>query len=144
MSYIGLITMNSLGNQKLYQANQNTPLFFELHSIALKTFGVSDLLKEALEPIHAQIEVAFIYGSVAKGEDKANSDIDLMVIGNDISYADLFLLLEKAQAKLGRQVHPTSYTLEEWARKYKEGNNFINQIIKQPKIFLIGKEDGLI
>lgn len=141
---VGLITMTPSGNQKLYQANRNTPLFAELHSIVLKTFGLSDILRKTLEPITSQIQVAFIYGSIAKGEDKANSDIDLMIIGDKLSYADLFPLLEDVQAKLGRQVNPTSYTPKEWTRKQKEGNNFINQIIKQPKIFLIGTEDVLI
>ncbi len=141
---VGLITLTTFGNQKLYQANRDTPLFAELHSIVLKTFGLSDILKEDLKPIASQIQVAFIYGSIAKHEDKANSDIDLMIIGEDLSYAVLFPLLEKAQTQLGRKVNPTCYTSKEWMRKYKEGNNFINQIIKQPKIFLIGTEDALI
>lgn len=139
----GLITINSIGNQKHYQANQATPLFSELRSIVLKTFGLADVLREALTPITSKIHVAFIYGSIAKQEDTANSDIDLMLISDNLTYADLFQLLEKAQAQLGRPIHPSFYSPSEWIRKQKMNNNFLTQIIKQPKIFLIGTEDEL-
>jgi predicted nucleotidyltransferase len=141
---VGLVTMKQVGNQKLYQANRETYLFLELRSIVLKTFGLVDVLQEILKPIASQIQVAFIYGSIAKNEDKAESDIDLMLISNELSYTELYPLLEIAQAKLGRQVNPTCYAPDEWARKHKEGNNFINQVIKLPKIFLIGTENDLV
>jgi predicted nucleotidyltransferase len=141
---VNLITVKQQGNQKQYQANQGAYLFPELQSIALKTFGLVDILREALKPISSRIRIAFIYGSIAKHEDKANSDIDVMLIGQDLSYADLYPLFESAQAKLGRQINPTSYSKEEWSRKYKEGNNFINQIMNQPKLFVIGSENELI
>jgi predicted nucleotidyltransferase len=141
---VGLIRMKQSANQKLYQVNQKSHLFSELRSIVIKTFGLVDVLQEALKPIVSRIQIAFIYGSIAKHEDKVHSDIDLMLIGNDLSYAELYPLLERAQKKLGRQVNPTCYTSEEWARKQKEGNNFINQLIKQPKIFIKGTENDLI
>jgi predicted nucleotidyltransferase len=140
---VGLITMKPFGNQKLYQVNRDTPLFAELHSIVLKTFGLVDVLKEMLEPITSQIHVAFVYGSIARREGNVNSDIDLMIIGDNISYADLYPLLETAQTTLGRQVNPTCYSPKEWARKHKEKNNFITQVINQPKIFLLGTENDL-
>ena len=140
----GLITPQSIGNQKHYTANRASPLFTELRSIVLKTFGLADVLKQALAPIAAQIRIAFIYGSIAKQKDTATSDIDLMLVCDDLTYADLFKLLEKAQGKLGRSIHPTFYSPLEWARKYHAKNNFLVQIIKQPKIFLIGTEDELI
>jgi len=139
-----LVTVKQSANQKLYQANQNAHIFPELRSIVLKTFGLADALKESLEPLASRIHVAFIYGSVAKNEDKANSDIDVMIIGEEISYTDLYPLLESVQLKLGRVINPTCYSMEEWIRKHKEGNNFINQVTKQPKIFFIGSEHGLI
>jgi hypothetical protein len=141
---VGLIMVKRSGNQKQYQVNKEAHLFPELRSIVLKTFGLVDVLQEALKPMLPQIQIAFVYGSIAKHEDKVNSDIDLMLIGENLSYADLYPVLEGAQAKLGRQINPSCYTLKEWSRKHKEGNNFISQVMKQPKIFLIGSENDLI
>lgn len=141
---VDLVNVKQCGNQKQYQVNQQANLFAELRSIALKTFALADVLREALSHMFAQIQFAFIYGSVARQADKANSDIDIMIIGKGLSYVEIYPLLESAQIKLGRQINPTFYTIEEWSRKQKEGNNFINQVIKQPKIFLIGTENDLI
>ena len=140
LTAVGLITMSQIGNQKHYQANRNSPLFLELRSIVIKTFGLRDVLQEILQPISSQILIAFIYGSIARQEDTATSDIDLMLIADNFSYSDIFPLLEKAETKLGRHVNPTCYSRDEWKRKQKSGNNFINQVILQPKIFLIGTE----
>lgn len=140
----GLVTVKEQGNQKQYQANQAAHLFSELRSIVLKTFGLVDVLRDALTPMSSSIQFSFVYGSVAKGEDKANSDIDVMLIGKNLSYAEVYPLLENAQTRLGRQVNPTCYTIEEWVRKHREGNNFISQVITQPKMFLIGSENDLI
>lgn len=137
----GLIIVKQVGNQKRYQANQNTPFFADLRNLILKTFGLADVLREALQPIAKQIHIAFIYGSVAKQEDTVNSDIDLMIIGNDLTYADMFQLLEKAEAQLGRKINPTFYTPTEWSRKLKEHNNFVTKVMKHPKIFLVGTEN---
>lgn len=139
----GLVTVSKIGNQKHYQANMKMPFYSELRSIILKTFGLADSLREMLEPVAEKIYIAFIYGSIARQEDTANSDIDLLLISNDLSYADLFKLIEKAEMQLGRTVNPTFYSPMEWKRKQKEGNNFLNQVINAPKIFLIGNEDEL-
>jgi predicted nucleotidyltransferase len=139
----GLLIVKQVGNQKRYQANKNTPFYSELRGLILKTFGLVDVLREALQPIAKKVHIAFIYGSIAKQEDTANSDIDLMVIGDDLTYADIFHLLENAEAQLGRKINPTFYSLSEWSRKNKEGNHFLIKIQKQAKIFLIGTEDEL-
>jgi len=143
LAAVGLITAQSIGNQKHYTANRASPLFSELRSMVLKTFGLADVLIQALAPIASQIHIAFIYGSIAKQEDTATSDVDLMLICDNLTYADLFKLLEDAQVKLGRSVHPTFYSPSEWTRKYQANNNFLAQIVKQPKIFLIGTEGEL-
>ena len=143
LSSADLITMESIGNQKHYSANVTSPLFTELRSIVLKTFGLADVLKQALAPIAKQIHVAFIYGSIAKQEDTATSDIDLMLICDNLTYADLFTLLEEAQIQLGRSIHPTFYSPTEWKRRHRANNNFLTQVVNQPKIFLIGAEDEL-
>lgn len=139
----GLVIVKRVGNQKRYQANRDTPFFAELRSLVLKTFGLADVLRETLKPIAKQIHIAFIYGSIAKQEDTANSDIDLMIIGENLTYADMFQLLEKAEAQLGRKINPTFYSPSEWLRKIKDGNDFVKKILKHPKILLIGTEDEL-
>lgn len=143
LTLAGLITLQAVGKQKRYQVNKASPLFSELRGIVLKTFGLADVLKQALVPIVEEIKIAFIYGSVAKQEDTANSDIDLMLISDNLSYAELFPLLEPVQTKLGRDINPSFYSEKEWERKRKNQNHFILQIIKQPKIFLVGTEDAL-
>jgi predicted nucleotidyltransferase len=139
----GLVIVKQVGNQKRYQVNRDTPFFTELRSIILKTFGLADVLRSSLKPITKQIQIAFIYGSIAKQEDTAKSDIDLMIIGKNLTYADMFQLLEKAEAQLGRKINPTFYSTSEWLRKNKDGNNFVTKVLEHPKIFLIGTEDEL-
>lgn len=138
-----LITVTQVGNQKYYQANSNGNIFDELHSIVLKTFGMADILKEALLPFADKIEIAFVYGSIAKQKNTATSDIDLMVITNDLTYADLFPTLEQVEQRLGSVINPTCYSSSEWIHKLKEKNNFITQITTQSKIFVLGTEHEL-
>jgi predicted nucleotidyltransferase len=104
-----LVTAIRVGKQKHYQANRASPVFQELRALVLKTSGLGDVLREAMAPLSSRIRAAFVYGSIAKGEDTATSDIDLMVIGEGMSYADLFGALEEASARLGRKVAPTIY-----------------------------------
>ncbi len=140
-----LIIVQPLGNQKRYRANQNLPFYTELRSIIIKTFGLSDILSEELKqsPLSKQINIAFIYGSLPRQTDSTGSDIDLMLIGDSLTYADIFQSLKNVETTLGRKVNPTIYSLQDWLKKLKEGNNFIKQIVQQPKIFLIGTEDEL-
>lgn len=139
-----LITLKQVGNQKRYQANRATPFFSELRGIVIKTFGLSDIIQHALQPLAKKIHIAFIYGSIAKQEDTVKSDIDLMVITEQLTYVDLFKILEKTEIQLGRKINPTFYSISEWMRKSKEENNFIIQVQKQPKIFLLGTEDEFV
>ncbi len=143
LTHAGLITVELVGKQKQYQANQASLLFNELHSIVLKTFGLADILRHALEPVRRKIKSAFIYGSIAKNTDTANSDIDLMLITDKLTYAEIFPLLETPQQKLNRAIHPTFYSTKEWASKLKKKNHFVTQVVKQPKIFLLGDESEL-
>lgn len=101
----------------------------------IKTAGISACIF-----LTKKIVVAFIYGSIAKQEDTAKSDIDLMIIGEGISYAKIFRLMEKVEVQLGRKVNPTIYTAAEWVRKYNEGNNFVTKVLNQPKIYLMGTD----
>jgi predicted nucleotidyltransferase len=139
----GLLSVTKIGNQKHYQANRQSPIFEELRGIVLKTFGVADVLREALTALHDQILAAFIYGSIAKGSDTARSDIDVMVIGEDLSYGDVFSCLAQTESQIGRAIHPTVYSRDEFKRKLSDGNDFLFRLLEQPKIFLIGADGDL-
>lgn len=144
LSADGLVIIKQVGNQKRYQANKSTPLYDEIRGIVLKTFGLADVLKNTLKSLFVkQVIFAFVYGSIAKQQETSKSDIDLMLIGDDLTYADVFKLLQKAEKQLGRTINPTFYSPLDWKRKNKEHNNFINQIMKQPKIFLKGNDHEL-
>lgn len=135
-----LVTVTRVGNQKHYQANAAAPVFEELRGLMLKTSGLADVLRDALAPLAAQISAAFVYGSVAKGQDTAKSDIDLMVVSDNLSYADLFTLLETATIRLGRTVNPTVYSRQELDKRIKTDNAFIRRILAQPKLWVMGDE----
>lgn len=139
----GLVNVSRVGNQKHYQANAGAPVFSELRALVLKTSGLADVLRGALAPLHASIRAAFVYGSVAKSEDTAASDIDLLVLSDSLSYADLFAALEQASARLGRKVNPTVYSSQELAKRTRQGNAFVRRVLAQPKIWLIGAGDDL-
>jgi predicted nucleotidyltransferase len=139
-----LVTVLRVGNQKHYQANHAAPIFAELRSIVLKTSGLADVLRAALQPLWRSIEVAFVYGSIAKGTERAGSDVDLMVIGSLPSNAHLLEALLPAQAQLGRVVNPTLYTQEEFAQRVRDGRSFIVRVLEQPKVFVKGSEDDIV
>jgi predicted nucleotidyltransferase len=139
----GLATVHRLGSQKHYQANPDSPLFAELCGIARKTVGLAEPLREALTPLASTIVAAFVYGSVAKRQDTATSDIDLMIVSDSLTYADIYGPLEPLGAKLGRAVNPTVYSRKEFAKRVREGNAFMTRVLAQPKLWLIGKEDDL-
>ena len=139
----GLVTVTRVGRQKHYQANAAAPVFEELRGLVLKTSGLADVLRNALAPLAAQISAAFVYGSVAKRQDTAKSDIDLMVVSDSLTYADVFGALEPLSAKLGRAINPTVYSRRELARRRKEDNAFVTRVLAQPKVWIIGTEDDL-
>lgn len=139
----GLVTVSRVGNQKHYQANRAAPIFEELRAIVLKTFGVADVLRQGLLPISSKATVAFVYGSVAKGTDTAKSDIDVMVIGEDLAYPEVYSALMPVEAQLARKINPSIYSYEDVRLKLKKGNAFLTRIMAQPKIFLIGSERDL-
>ena len=138
-----LVTVTPIGNQKHYQANAAAPIFAELRGIVMKTLGLADVLRTALNAVSDRIELAFVFGSVAKGTDIATSDIDLMMITETLTYADLFEGLAAAEQVLGRKVNPTLYTSAALAEKVRTENSFVLRVLSQPKIFLIGTEDVL-
>jgi predicted nucleotidyltransferase len=139
----GLVHVAHQGNQKRYQANQEAPIFGELRGIVLKTFGLAYVLREALAPVGDRIRAAFVFGSVAKGADRADSDVDVLVISDDLGYGELIAALEPAEARLGRKLNPAIYSFRDWRKRYAEGNAFVSRVQEGPKIWLLGNEDAL-
>lgn len=142
LSHIGLLVRTSVGNQVFYQANRNSPVFLEMRSLVAKTVGAIHLLRSALEPLSKQVVVAFVYGSMARQEEKAESDIDVMIIGN-ISLDNTLERLSKVETALARPVTPTVYSEAEFKSKLSNGNHFLNAVIRGDKVFLVGDEDEL-
>jgi predicted nucleotidyltransferase len=138
----GILVTTTEGKQKYYQANRQSPLFNELHGLMLKTVGVADIIKKALEPRMADIKLAFIFGSVARSTDDRRSDIDLMMVGK-ISFGDAVSLLTPAEQKLGREVNLVVYPIAEFKKKVKEDHHFVKTVLEDEKIFVIGDEDEL-
>ena len=139
----GLIFARRIGNQKHYQANAVSPLFSELRNIVLKTVGLAEPLRNALQPVASDIRAAFVYGSVAKATDQAASDIDLMVVSDSLSYSEVFGALDKVSRTLGRNVNPTVYSTAEFLKRAKNENVFIKRVIEGPKVWVIGSENDL-
>jgi len=134
----GVLVVRQQGNQRHYQANINSPIFAELQQIVLKTFGAAGVLRNGLKPILGEVQHAFIYGSIAKGEDHGESDIDLMLVGSDLSYSEVMDLLQPIELQLKRVVNPTLYAPEEFAERLASGQNFLSKVMAQPQIDLMG------
>ncbi len=139
----GLVTVKPVGNQKHYQANPASPIYEELCDLVRKTVGLAEPLRAALAPLTTQIKAAFVYGSVAKTEDTASSDIDLMLVSDTLTFSDTILALQAATESLGREVNPNIFTLEDFAKRLKEGGSFVSRVMAQPKVWLIGEERDL-
>jgi predicted nucleotidyltransferase len=139
----GLVTATRVGQQKHYQANARSPVFEELRSLALKTFALTDVLRVALAPLSQRIRAAFVYGSIAKREDTAASDVDLMIVADSLTYADLFASLAEATTRLGRKVAPTIYSPKELTQRMKQDHAFVTRVLGQPKLWVIGDESDL-
>lgn len=139
---LGFLTSRLEGRQKYYQANAKSPMFEELKGLAVKTTGLADHLRKALKPLRNQIQIAFIHGSFARGEATAESDVDLILAGS-LSSRDAAACLVRTGTKLGREMNYTVYDPKEFKKKAKEKQHFITEVLKAPKIFLIGSEDAL-
>lgn len=139
----GLVTVRPVGNQKHYQANPDSPIHAELCGVVRKTVGLAEPLRAALAPLAKQIKAAFVYGSVAKKQDTASSDIDLMLLSETLSYSDLYAALEAASAELGRTINPTILSKPELTKRMKQGEAFITRVLAQPKVWLMGGEDDV-
>ncbi len=143
LTNVGILTSEQIGIQQFYQANPECPVFGELRAIAEKTFGIVDRVKEVLRRVaDKHIEIAWIYGSIAGGDDSSSSDIDLLVIGT-LSFRKLVSALRSIEDDLHRPLNPTLFSPEEFKTKVGQGNNFVQTLMKSPKIFVVGDDKDL-
>jgi predicted nucleotidyltransferase len=139
----GLVSVKHVGNQRHYQANPSSPLFDELRSIVEKTVGVVGPLAIALRPLAPRIVAAFVYGSVARRSDTSRSDIDLMILSDQLTYGDVYPVLEAVGSTLGRPVNPTVYTTSEFRKRRAARNAFLTKVLGLPKLWIVGSENEL-
>ena len=138
----GLITRTERGRMVFYRANRASPVFAELRGLVMKTSGLADLLREALEPLRDQIDVAFIFGSMADGTDRDDSDVDLMVIGQ-VGLRALSPVLSKMELALNREVNPVIWSGHDLREKLAAGQHFASAVMHGPKVLLLGDEHEL-
>jgi predicted nucleotidyltransferase len=138
---VGLLISRKKGNLKYHLLDRKCPLYDELRSIILKTRGAAGLLARCLSGME-KIDYAFIYGSFASGQETAGSDIDLMVIGA-VTLEELIRHLKEPEATLGREIQPSLFDLLEVRKRLREKEAFLTRVMREPKIMLIGEEDGL-
>lgn len=134
----GLLTATREGNQNHYQANNENPIYTELVSIVKKTFGVADEIREVVQLFDDYIELAFIYGSIARGTESKSSDIDLMLVGKGLHYGDIIEALMPLEETLQRTINPTIYDTKDFTTKLDKGNSFVTRVMEQPKIMIKG------
>jgi predicted nucleotidyltransferase len=139
---VGLVNVTRVGNQKHYQANTSSPIFPELHGLIVKTVGIVEPLRAALAPFEKKIQLAFVFGSVAKGTERVGSDLDLLVVSDELAYVDLFEALQAAESTLGRTVNPTILTPSDWRRQRAKSDSFAKRIAEQRHIPVIGTVDA--
>jgi predicted nucleotidyltransferase len=138
----GLVVVRMHGNQKHYQASSESPLFKELCSIVRKTVGLEHPLRTAVESLPGKVILAMIYGSVADRTDTSASDIDLLIVNDDVTLEDVYAALAPAEKHLDRHVSPMLYTAEEYERRREKENPFLMRVLSGPRIILTGSIDG--
>ena len=138
----GLVTVSRDGNQKYYEARKDAPVFPELHGLIVKTVGIVEPLRAALAPLRKQIDLAFVFGSVAKGNERTESDLNLLIVSDHVTYPEAYEALQDAEKLIARTINPTVMTRAEWRRKRGAADSFAKRVATQPKLFVIGDDDG--
>ena len=139
----GIVVASREGNLIYYQANAQSPIYAELLNIVRKTFGVADSIRAALQPLDEHIQLAFVYGSLAKATDNKASDIDIMLVSDVLPYGDVLEALLPLEDTLKRPVNPTIYTWVELKSKLEEGSSFLSRVLEQPKLWVKGSDDDI-
>ena len=139
---VGLLKVRKVGNQTQFCVNEDHPVYPELSGLIRKTIGLVDVLHTALTPIATQIQIAFVFGSMAQGTETPHSDVDVMILG-EAGFADAVNALYESQATLGREINPKVMTLAEWQRRKAVGDGFVKNVLNKPKLFVVGGPDEL-
>jgi predicted nucleotidyltransferase len=142
LTEMGLIVRTAQGNQVLYRAKSQSPIFSEIKSLMSKTVGIHDVIRLALASLGTEIQIAFVYGSVARQKERADSDVDLMVLG-DAPFSDVVSALSPAQKALGREINPTVFPVSEFRSKLVAGNHFLRSVMREKRLFVLGTEHEL-
>ncbi len=139
----GVVSSERVGNLRRFQANPKSPIFGELVALTRKTLGAEPMLREALSPLMPRLRTAWIYGSVAKQTDTAQSDVDVMLVGENLALGEVLERVLPLEAELGRKINPTCYSPAEFERRRAEPDSFVNRVLAQPILPLIGEVDEL-
>lgn len=139
----GIVSVQSFGRQKIYSANRESPIFKELHGLIMKTVGLSQPLRDALEPFAHRIKYAFIYGSTARGDDNAASDVDLMIIGDELAYPEVLAALLPVEQAIGRTVSVHLLSVDEFYRRLQSRDSFVARVVSLEQITLFGSLHGI-
>ena len=139
----GLVAVTRDGNQKYYNAQKGSSVYPELHGLIVKTVGIVEPLRAALAPVADRIHLAFVFGSVAKGNEHGASDLDLLVVTDTLAYAEAYRALETAERTLGRRINPIVFTRAEWRRKRARKDSFVARITAQRRLVIIGTDDAI-
>lgn len=134
----GLVCSERKGNMRYFKAYEKSPVYPELVALTRKTLGIVPILQEALAPISPKLHAAWIYGSVARQTDTAQSDIDVMLVGDDLFLGEVLELLIPVEAQLGRKINPNCYTVDEFERRLREPDSFVSRVLANPVLALVG------
>lgn len=134
----GLVDAQAVGNMRRFQANRKSSVYPELVTLTRKTLGTVPVLRDALQPLSPNLQSAWVYGSVAKQTDTASSDIDVMLVGNNLLLSQVLATLEPAEVQLGRKINASCYSPQEFARRRAEPDSFVNRVLSQPTLSLLG------
>jgi predicted nucleotidyltransferase len=138
----GLLNQERRGNQVLYSANRSSPIYTELAAILRKTSGLADVVAESLASLSSRIDIAFVFGSVARGQETSGSDVDLLIVGS-VGFGAVVDALHPVQQRLSREINPKIFSAREWKARLKQKNPFVIDLLGKPKIFLLGTENDL-
>jgi len=142
LSDAGIIQRIVRGRQVYYQANPQCPVFAELKALVMKTVGIAAVIQAALAPLADRIRIAAIYGSIARSEEYRGSDVDLLIVG-EATFAEIVSALHQAQSTINREINPTVYPPAEFRSKVAAGHHFLNAVLKEPVLFLVGDKREL-
>jgi predicted nucleotidyltransferase len=140
--HAGILTRRQDGNRIYYQADRACPIFPDLSQVLLKTVALVDPLKAALQSLSSRINLAFVYGSIASSQERSDSDLDLMVIGT-ARLSEIAPLAREVERQLGRSINPTVYTTQEFSKKVRERNHFLNTVLNAEILWVYGTEADL-